>query len=192
VAKRDEYTTDIDALEDRDEFDEFDGDEESLADDDLEHDLSADLEEADLEEADLEEADLEEADLEEADLEEADLDDVDLGADLGAALTEDLEVSHDLDDEEVTARGTTHVEDEDDEEALDDEDEEEGEEELDVLLGTRPPSLDDDVPYDEPRDGLGNSDAPIGAGEFTCHSCFLVKRRPQLADQERMICYDCL
>jgi hypothetical protein len=173
VAKRDEYTTDIDALEDHDEFDEFDDDEESLADDDLGPDLSADLEEADLEEADL--------------------DDVGLGADLTADLTEDLEVTHELDDdEEVTARGTTHVEDEDDEEALDEEEDDESEEELDVLLGTRPPSLDDEVPYDEPRDGLGNSDAPIGAGEFTCRSCFLVKRRPQLADQERMICYDCL
>jgi hypothetical protein len=81
--------------------------------------------------------------------------------------------------------------DDDDEEDVEEEDEEddEAEESLDVLL-TREKVLDEDDLGREGRDDL-IATTPIGAGEFTCRSCFLVKRRAQLADEERMICYDC-
>jgi len=167
VATRDEYTAEIDALETLDDFGDA---EDELDEDDLDPDpdLEADLDEEGLDE------------------------ELDLDTDLtvGLEVADDLEV----DDEEVIAPHTTKLEDEDDDEALEEDDEdEEGEEALDVLLLTREAGLDDDVRLDdEPRAGLSNSDAPIGAGEFTCRSCFLVKRRPQLADPDLMICFDCM
>jgi hypothetical protein len=33
--------------------------------------------------------------------------------------------------------------------------------------------------------------APVAPEEFVCRSCFLVKRRTQLADPEQMWCRDC-
>ncbi len=33
--------------------------------------------------------------------------------------------------------------------------------------------------------------APCGADEFVCRSCFLVRRRVQLADAVTMACLDC-
>jgi hypothetical protein len=98
-------------------------------------------------------------------------------------VSEDL-VGEDLEEEEPL--------DEEDESAELDEEEDE-EEALDILLA-RDTGLNEDLVRldDETRDGLGDVDAPIRAGEFTCRSCFLVKRRPQLADAERMICLDCV
>jgi hypothetical protein len=164
VAKRDEYTADIDALDELDDFGDSDGDLDDVL----------------------------EPDLDEEDLEGPDLDEDALVEDLEVALHEDLEVGDDLHDDEDVGPETKEIEDED--EALDDEDDdEEGEEALDVMLLTRESGLDEDFRLDdEPRDGLSNADAPISAGEFTCRSCFLVKRRPQLADAERMICLDCI
>ncbi|MGH8931899.1 MAG: hypothetical protein ACRDZO_15060 [Egibacteraceae bacterium] len=168
MATRDEYTAEIDALETLDDFDDA---EDELDEDELDPDLETDLDEEDLDE--------------------------DLGPDLDTDLTVGLEVADDLeveeDDEEVIAPHTTKLEEDDDEVLEDDDEDEEGEEALDVLLLTREAGLDDDVRLDdEPRAGLSNSDAPIGAGEFTCRSCFLVKRRPQLADPDLMICFDCM
>jgi Domain of unknown function (DUF4193) len=146
VAKPDEYTTDIDELEDIDE----DLDDEVLEEGDLDVDLTDGL-------------------------------DAGLGAGLDAGLGDDL--------------GEETLDDEEDDEVTDlEEDEEDDEEEaLDVLLA-RDTGLNEDFVRldDESRDGLGHLDAPIGAGEFTCRSCFLVKRRPQLADEERMVCLDCV
>jgi hypothetical protein len=42
-----------------------------------------------------------------------------------------------------------------------------------------------------PKEALTASTSPIGAGEFTCRSCFLVKRRAQLADEKLQLCLDC-
>ena len=69
----------------------------------------------------------------------------------------------------------------------DDEEEEEDEETLEVLLG---PDSETAVSTSRSRSD-DSGDAPPGEGEFTCRSCFLVKRRAQLADAEEMICLDC-
>jgi hypothetical protein len=114
-------------------------------------------------------------DLDDEDLEGIDLDEVD-----------------DIDSDEADEGGEDE-EDEDEEESLpEEEDEEELEEEsLDVLLA-RDQGLDEsELGRDEPRDGLGLTTIPPGAGEFTCRSCFLVKRQAQLADEKKMICFDC-
>ncbi|MGH8898129.1 MAG: hypothetical protein ACRDZ4_14210 [Egibacteraceae bacterium] len=155
MTKSDEYTTDIDDLEDIDE---------DLDDEDLEEDLHVD---------DL--------------IDELDAGlDVELGEGPDAGLDAGLE-GEVLDEDEEEDDESSGLEDDED-----DEDDEE-EEALDVLLA-RDTGLNEDLVRldDEPRDGLGNADAPIGAGEFTCRSCFLVKRRPQLADEERMVCLDCV
>jgi hypothetical protein len=133
-----------------------------------------------------------------ADLDEEldpDLDEDELAADLDEDLDDSLSGDLAEGDELVEAEEDEEEDEEDEEEEEetleDEEDEEEEEEGLDVLL-TRETRLDDEIRLDdEARDSLGNSDAPISAGEFTCRSCFLVKRRPQLADEERMICLDC-
>jgi Domain of unknown function (DUF4193) len=114
--------------------------------------------------------------------------DLDLDDDLGL---DDIPVVAD-DDEELD------LEDDDDDAADDDDDDDaavatdEAEESLDVLLA-REQGEDDTLVRldDEPRDGLVSVTTPIGADEFTCRSCFLVKRRAQLADEKKMICFDC-
>jgi hypothetical protein len=94
-----------------------------------------------------------------------------------------------LDDDDKDDKGDEDDDDDDEEVADLDEDEEEDEEEsLEVLLG--PDAADDEVRGDDTRDGL-RAPATIGEGEFTCRSCFLVKRRAQLADEEALICLDC-
>lgn len=142
--------------------------------------------------------DLDVEDLDVEDLDDEDLDDEDLNEDLPTDLTNGLDTGLDEDMEaDALEEGKDEEEDEDEAEgaALDeDEDEAEDEEEaLDILLA-RDTGLNEELVRldDEPRDGLGNSDAPISAGEFTCRSCFLVKRRPQLADEELMVCLDCV
>lgn len=119
----------------------------------------------------------------------------------------DLAVAEDLDDltELVTLADAEVVpalaldEDDDEEEGVVDLDEEveevvdtEAEESLDVLLAREKVSDDDDLGrLEEPRDVLTLPAPPIGAEEFTCRSCFLVKNRAQLADQDKLICFDC-
>lgn len=72
-------------------------------------------------------------------------------------------------------------------------DEDGDQESLEVLLAREQVLDDDDVLRldDDARDVLAVADVPIGAGEFTCRSCFLVKRRAQLADETELICLDC-
>ncbi len=94
-----------------------------------------------------------------------------------------------------------HLDDDDaDDEVVDDTDEadddvavvDDEEESLDVLLA-REQGADDLVRLDdEPRDGLVTVIPAIGDDEFTCRSCFLVKRRAQLADADAMYCVDCV
>jgi GT2 family glycosyltransferase len=68
----------------------------------------------------------------------------------------------------------------------------EGEESLDVLLSREKVTEDDDLGrLEEPRDGFTVPAQPISPNEFTCRSCFLVKNRAQLADEEKLFCLDC-
>ena len=119
---------------------------------------------------------------------EDDDDDEDIDLELDDDLALDIPVVDDDEDEDL------EVDDDDD----DDSDDagapagDEAEESLDVLLARE--VGDDDAMVrldDEPRDGLVSVTTPIGADEFTCRSCFLVKRRAQLADEKQMICFDC-
>jgi hypothetical protein len=111
--------------------------------------------------------------------------------DVDLELDDDLEIDAlDVDEEDDTELedDDEDVDEEEDEEVAD----EEAEESLDVLLARE--QGDDDALVrldDEPRDGLVAVTDPIAADEFTCTSCFLVKRRAQLADAKKMICLDC-
>jgi ribonuclease E len=134
-----------------------------------------------------------------------DVDEVD-EVDVVAVVVEDVD---DVDDDvaqeddvvEVAGAAVTHeeedVEDEEEDETDLDEDtdetpEEEGEASLDVLLARDKANDEEDLGrLEEPRDGLSVPAQPISASEFTCRSCFLVKNRAQLADEEALICFDC-
>ncbi len=154
-----------------------------------------------------EEEEAEEAEVEaEQDLDLDDLDDIgdfDAAVDVTAEDDEDLHPAVVNGDEHAAVvvgrvAEDTHELDEDlvddeeiiDEEEDEDEDEEEAEESLDVLL-VREQALDDELLRLGEDRSYAPPISPIVAGEFTCRSCFLVKRRAQLADEERLICYDC-
>jgi len=127
----------------------------------------------------------------------------------GVAEDDDLAVGDDLDDltelvslddaEAVPALALDDDDDDDEEEGVVDLDEEveetvdaEAEESLDVLLAREKVSDDEDLGrLEEPRDVLTLPAPPIGAEEFTCRSCFLVKNRAQLVDEDKLICFDC-
>lgn len=116
--------------------------------------------------------------------EDVDFDDDDEGFELAPAEAEVEAIEEeDAEEDEEDAAEETVEEDED----LDDEDEEEDEETLEVLLG---PDSGSTVTAARSRTDE-SGDAPPGEGEFTCRSCFLVKRRAQLADAAAMICLDC-
>lgn len=94
---------------------------------------------------------------------------------------------------------TEEDEDEEAEEAAEEEVEAEEEppeeeaESLDVMLA-REKVLDETQvarTADEARDNLTEPSQPMGDEEFTCRSCFLVKRRAQLANEDKLICFDC-
>jgi hypothetical protein len=93
------------------------------------------------------------------------------------------------------APASTEREAEEEEEAAEEESESEGEESLEALL-TRDQVLDAEAEREprggESRETLSVSAAPISSEEFTCRSCFLVKRQAQLADEERLVCFDCV
>lgn len=122
------------------------------------------------------------------DTEDTEIDDDDEIDDLVANDADDADGADDTaDDAELD---DSDIEDDDDDTELDDEDvAEEDEESLDVLLSGEA----DLVRLDDESVPSGVSKAPviIGEGEFTCRSCFLVKRRAQLADPKRLICLDC-
>lgn len=87
------------------------------------------------------------------------------------------------------------VDDDDDDDDADDtvDEDDEAEESLDVLLAREKVLDEDDLGRiaEESRDVLDVRPALVGAGEFTCRSCFLVKRRAQLANEKRLFCFDC-
>lgn len=128
----------------------------------------------------------------------SDLDGDDLAIDDSPVVPDDLDddIADTPDDDEDDKDGDDDKDgedDEDDEDEDEDDEDDEEEESLDVLLA-REKVIDDDLGsiVDEPRDGLTIRPALVGAGEFTCRSCYLVKRRAQLADEKRMLCFDCV
>lgn len=125
------------------------------------------------------------------------------GADDDVEDDDDDDLGLDLDDDiALDVIPAVVDDDDDDDDDVDDDDDEgddepaaadEAEESLDVLLAREVGEDDGMVRLDEePRDGLVSVTTPIGADEFTCQSCFLVKRRAQLADEKKMYCLDCV
>jgi hypothetical protein len=148
--------------------------------------------------------DLEDADLDE-DLEVDDLDEGDDGATVGDdAVAADV-VADDVEPKVPKAKRRVKKTEEDDDADSDDLDEElhpdDVETPLDALLKEKTASakmeddedeLEDDEPDgDEPVEGSGRIQ-PRRASEFHCSSCFLLLPRSQLADEERMLCRDCI
>ncbi len=125
------------------------------------------------------ELDVDELDVDELDVDELDVDDEDTETEEGEAVDDD-------DDEDDEA--DTPLEDVEEDELDDDELDEESEESLEVLLGT---DVEDESEGEGRVRPSSKADTPIGEGEFTCRSCFLVKRRAQLADAKKQICLDC-
>lgn len=129
------------------------------------------------------------------------LDDIDLD---GAADDDDIDdVDYDDDDGDEDegkkskkpgqADGSGEGSDEEgdaDEPDLEDEVPDEEEESLDVILA-REQDLEDEFAPAEEAPRASPQTTPAGEDEFTCRSCFLVKRRAQLADEEEWICLDC-
>jgi len=143
---------------------------------------------------------------------EEDEDDLALEEDGDGALTLDDDVLAPIDDfagddedaeepDVVVVAPVVVAEEEEEEEGPDldeetddvvDDAEAEGEESLDVLLSREKVTEDDDLGrLEEPRDGFTVPAQPISPNEFTCRSCFLVKNRAQLADEEKLFCLDC-
>jgi hypothetical protein len=104
--------------------------------------------------------------------------------------------------EELAVVEVVEVEEDDDVLDLDEElHPDDVEEPLDVLLQERTASatLEDDEEEvdDEDADAEDRGEGPTRIvprrpGEFLCSSCFLVLPRHQLADEERMLCRDCV
>lgn len=169
---------------------EFEADEALVDDEDTEEDLAIDDDLGDLHELDFDDDDdaVDDDELEKEGLVdtavEVEDDAVDEGANLKEADPEDDKDDDENDDED---------EDEADLEEADPEEDEESEEALDVLLVRDKVAGDEDLTrLDESRgDPITLRAAPIKAQEFTCRSCFLVKNRAQLADEETLICLDC-
>jgi len=167
---------------------EFEADEEFADEDD---DVSEDADDADDADADDELALVDDLDLEEF----VAVEDDDTGGTEDADEVDDVVV---VPVAEVLAVEEAEDDVEEEEADLDEETEDvvvedEDEESLDVLLAReKATSEDDDLGrLEEPRDGLTVPAQPISADEFTCRSCFLVKNRAQLADEEALICLDC-
>ena len=139
-------------------------------------------------------------------------DDLDVGDDAfgeDEEAVDDLDEGFGIDDEAVVVTEVADAEDfDDDDEDEDFDDDEDEEEELDVVdpldelleddeedeLDELLEGDDEVVPLDEDgaRDRARRKPEVIGVGEFTCRSCFLVRRRSALADAERMLCVDCV
>lgn len=116
-----------------------------------------------------------------------------VGDDLAVAEDDDEAVADADDDEDDDEEEEASPVDEDDDVVdLDEDDDEEAEETLEVLLD--PEEAGPSKKRSRKRataDPLSETTNPAGEGEFTCRSCFLVKRRAQLADTEQLICVDC-
>ena len=111
------------------------------------------------------------------------------------AVADDSEADDTDDDDEEAAPPPDEPAVEEEEEEVPDldeeEDDEEAEQSLEQLLGADGGSPARKKRGAKPASALGETTNPAGEGEFTCRSCFLVKRRAQLADEKSMICFDC-
>jgi hypothetical protein len=169
------------------------------------------------EEFEDEEVDLDAASPDEEELEADDVDgvdDVDLEDDLNLEDDADLELDNAAADGEAADGGETveqapaparkPARDEEDEDVLDLDEElhpDDVEAPLDALLQERTASAkledeEEEIEEEEPdTDERGDGQTkivPRRPGEFLCSSCFLVLPRNQLADEERMLCRDCV
>lgn len=146
----------------------------------------------------------EEGEPEEPDLDEEDLDEDD---EFGSPSIDDDEDDILVGDVEDVVEGVAEAEGEgedEEDETLDLEEDvhpDDVEEPLDVLLLERTSSglLDEDEYDEDEEDGdideraePGSRIPPKRPGEFVCRSCFLVKHPSQLADNERVLCSDCV
>lgn len=95
-------------------------------------------------------------------------------------------------DEQAEGDDDEESDDEADVDELEEVDVEEDEETLEAML-TRDKPLDEELigSGEEPKEDYSTVSAPAGDEEFTCQSCFLVKRQAQLADKRKLICFDC-
>lgn len=139
---------------------------------------------------DIEEEDFAEAEGDDDEDDNLELDEID--------ELDELDEEFDDDDDAVAAVIPADADDDDDEEedvvAVPEEDDDDDDEEDDGVLGFGEKALADDELLDfvdDSKEDLGLVTVPIGDGEFTCRSCFLVKRRAQMADEKKMICFDC-
>ena len=166
-----------------------------------------DFEDADVE---LDEAAPDEEELDVEDVE--DVDDVVLGDDLELEDDAELEVEAEpveavvadpaVVEAPATARKATGEEEEEDVLDLDEElHPDDVEAPLDALLQERTASakledeeeeLEEEEPDTDERGDGQTKIVPRRPGEFLCSSCFLVLPRNQLADEERMLCRDCV
>jgi len=161
------------------------------------------------EEFEDEEVDLDAASPDEEELADEDVDVNDLEDDLDLENDADLEVDDEAADgeetvEEAPAPARKATRDEDDEDVLDLDEElhpDDVEAPLDALLQERTASakledeeeeLEEEEPDTDERGDGQTKIVPRRPGEFLCSSCFLVLPRNQLADEERMLCRDCV
>lgn len=93
--------------------------------------------------------------------------------------------------DDLAGGDTPAAESDDDEETLDEEGDDEEEESLDVILAREQDLEEEFATVGESTSRQPSTTTPAGEDEFTCRSCFLVKRRAQLADAGDMICTDC-
>lgn len=125
-----------------------------------------------------------------ADLDDTDelgsLEEIDKIEDLAGKGAEDDDEDDTAADDEVEE--TTESTGEGDE--LDDDVPDEEEESLDVILA-REQDLEEEFSQVSEAPRSSPATTPAGEDEFICRSCFLVKRRAQLADEDELICLDC-
>lgn len=103
---------------------------------------------------------------------------------------EDEDASDDDDTDSAGEEEPGDDADDDGDDRLDDDEEEDEEESLDVILA-REQDLEDEFAPSGKGSRSTQTTTPPGEDEFTCRSCFLVKRRAQLADSDALICLDC-
>jgi len=154
----------------------------------------------------------EDVELEEASLDEEELEDDDevLDDDVEIEDDADLEIVEPVEEEAAVVAPPAPVDkveresEEEDEDVLDLDEElhpDDVEAPLDALLQERTASatledeeeeLEEEEPDTDERGDGPTKIVPRRPGEFLCSSCFLVLPRNQLADEERMLCRDCV
>lgn len=120
-------------------------------------------------------------------LEDLDETDSDLGDELDEADSDD-----DLPDDDSSDKSKSEGEEDEESETLEDESADEEEESLDVILAREQDLEEEFATVGEGSSRQSSGATPAGEDEFTCRSCFLVKRRARLADVDELICADCV